>query len=172
MPTHTHLLISIEPSHPLGLPHCSQPASSQIQQKICWTLSKTKFHPVTDDWNQNYSKPSDLSTCEVSNLGCCFWKIKMEGAVFFFFLIYHLYRSAVIIKHSPDSGNQYIHVCPTHHDSEYDNTHRAELPSRVYTQHIVLNGICPCLRKQALKGCTSPGKFSFSQLSYRFSGSF
>lgn len=81
---------------------------------------------------------------------------------FFFFLIYHLYRLAVIIKHSPDSGNQYIHVCPTHHDSEYDNTHRAELPSRVYTQHIVLNGICPCLRKQALKGCTSPGKFSFS----------
>lgn len=143
-----------------GCPHCSQPASSQIQKQTCWTLSKTKFHPITDDWNQNYSEPGDLSSCGVSNLGYCFWKIKMEGVFFFFFNLPPIQTGCY--NHSPDSGNQYIHVCPTHHDSEHDNTHRAELQSRVYTQHIVPNGLCPRLRKQALKGCTGPGEFSFS----------
>ena len=91
-----------------GSPHCSQPASSQIQKQTCWTLSKTKFHPITDDWNQNYSEPGDLSSCEVSNLGCCFWKIKMEGV--FFFLIYHLYRLAVIITLLTVVTNTYMYA--------------------------------------------------------------
>ena len=81
VPTHTHLLSWAEASRPLGLPNGSQPTLLS-NSKANLLDTKTKSLPVTDDWNQNYSEPSDLSICEVSNRDVVFEN--KDGECYFF----------------------------------------------------------------------------------------